>query len=455
MEPKPLLDENKLKKLKVQAADDLNYMSNPSAAILMGKHPFARLSIWLSLLFVILAIVWLYYAKIDKLTRGVGKVVPSLNIQYIQSFDGGIISEIFVHDGSILHKGDSLVRIDDADFKSKDSQNNADINALIAKKKRLLAESKQIPFKFKKGKNTKLNKRLRSEKKLYRAKKTTLAKEISIVKENIVQKKAELRTVRTEIHNFSKSLKLAKETLTLSRRMLKHKVLSRMQYNEKLEKVNTISGQLQSKRTYVPKIQSEIKGLRKEIKHVTLKFQRDARSELETILARLNKLNESKSIDKDKILRSVVKSPIDGIVKKMYYNTRSGVVKPGGTIAEVVPTEEHLIIDTKIQPSKIAFIYAGQSAIIRFSAYDFAMYGSLQGKVISISADTSIDEIDKQQYYTVKIKTEKNSLEKAGKKLPIKIGMVATVDIMQGKQSILDYILNPIINAKQNLLSNN
>jgi adhesin transport system membrane fusion protein len=139
----------------------------------------------------------------------------------------------------------------------------------------------------------------------------------------------------------------------------------------------------------------------------------------------------------------------------MHYNTLGGVVKPGGVIAEIVPTEEHLIIDTKIEPSNIAFIYTGQDAVVRFSAYDFATYGSLKGKVVSISADTTIDEIDKKHYYTVKIKTDKNYLEKDKKQLPIKIGMVTTVDIMNGKQSILEYILNPIISAQQNMLSNN
>ena len=166
------------------------------------------------------------------------------------------------------------------------------------------------------------------------------------------------------------------------------------------------------------------------------------------------KLNESKNIDQGRVKRAVILSPINGTIKKMHYNTLGGVVKPGGIIAEVVPTEEHLIVDTKITPADIAFIYTGQNAVVRFSAYDFATYGALQGKVISISADTTIDEIDKKHYYTVKIKTDKKYLEQGSKHFPIKIGMVATVDIMNGKQSVFDYILNPIIRAKQNMLSN-
>jgi len=449
------LDEYKIKKLKVKERDDLSYMHNQSAAMLMDGGKFTRAIIWVFLLFVLTLITWFYFAKIDKMTRGEGKVVPSLEIQYIQSFDGGIISEIFVQDGSVVHKGDSLVLIDDADFQSKYLGSTADINALTARKYRLTAESKQIPFVIDTVENKKLYEKCVSEKKLYDAKKTTLEKKIAIIKEKVVQKNAELETVNIEINNLKKASKLSQETLSISKRMLKHKVVSKMQHNEQLRQLNTILGDLESKKSFIPKIHSEIKGLKEEMIHATLSFQSEARTELETTTAELDKLHEAKNIDKGRIRRALIKSPINGIIKKMHHNTLGGVVKPGGVVSEIVPTEEHLIIDTKIEPSKIAFIYADQSAVVRFSAYDFATYGALKGKVVSISADTTIDEIDKKHYYTVKIKTENNYLEKESKKLPIKIGMVATVDIMNGKQSIMDYILNPIITAKQNMLSNN
>lgn len=450
-----VLEEYRIKKHKVKSRDDLSYMHNQSAAILMDGGKFTRAIIWVFLIFILTLITWFYFAQIDKMTRGIGKVVPSLEMQYIQSFDGGIISEIFVQDGSMVQKGDSLVRIDDSDFKSKYLGNAADINALTARKYRLIAESNQTPFVVSIYKNKKLEEKCISEKKLYDAKKVTLEKKIVILEEKVVQKNAELETVKIEIKNLKKASALSQETLAISKRMLEHKVVSKMQYNEQLRQLNMIVGDLESKKSYIPKIHSEIKGLKEEIVHSTLSFQSEARTELEETTAELDKLNESKNIDKGRIRRALIKSPISGIIKKMHHNTLGGVVKPGGVILEIVPTEEHLIVDTKIEPSKIAFIYTDQSAVVRFSAYDFATYGALNGQVVSISADTTIDEIDKKHYYTVKIKTEKNYLDKDKKQLPIKIGMVATVDIMNGKQSIMDYILNPIITAKQNILSNN
>ena len=445
---------NVYKNMKVKNQDDLRYMHHTHAALLMHGGKYTRAIIWIFLVFLLTLLVWIYYAKIDKMTRGMGKVVPSLELQYIQSYDGGIISEIFVHDGDVVQSGDKIVRIDDTDFKSKYLGSEADINALTAKKYRLRAESKNIPFQIDEIDDFKLHQKLLSEKKLYNAKQETLAKKISIIKEKSTQKKSELETVKIEIENLKTALSLAKETLEISRKMLKHKVVSKMQYNEQLRQMNTIEGELKSKKSLIPKIESEIKGLAQEATHTTLAFQSESREELEKVTAELEKLNESKNIDKGRINRAIIHSPIYGTIKKMHYNTVGGVVKPGGVIAEVVPTEEHLIIDTKIDPSNIAFIYTGQKAVVRFSAYDFATYGSLAGQVVSISADTTIDEIDKKHYYTVKIKTDKNYLEQGNSHLPIKIGMVATVDIINGKQSILDYIINPIIKAKQNMLSN-
>jgi len=444
---------NLYKKMQIKS-DDLEYMNTTQAAMLMNGGKYTRAMIWIFFIFILILIVWAYYAKIDKMTRGIGKVVPSLELQYIQSYDGGIISEIFVHDGDIVHRGDKIVRIDDTDFKSKYMSGEVDLYALTAQMYRLEAEAQGIPFLVKEMDNEKLALKISLEKQLYNVRQKTLEKKISILREKMIQKESELKTVNIEIKNLIKSLKLAQETVEITQRMLKHKVVSKMQYNEQLRQKNNIEGDLESKKSLLPKIESEIKALDEEILHAKLSFQSESQEELEKIRAKLAKLNESKNIDQGRVKRAVILSPINGTIKKMHYNTLGGVVKPGGIIAEVVPTEEHLIVDTKIIPADIAFIYTGQNAVVRFSAYDFATYGALQGKVISISADTTIDEIDKKHYYTVKIKTDKNYLEQGSKHFPIKIGMVATVDIMNGKQSVFDYILNPIIRAKQNMLSN-
>lgn len=439
---------------KIKEQDDLLYIDDRGTALLLYDKKFPHVILWVLSIFVFVCMLWLYFAQIDKITRGKGRVISSLEIQYIQSYDGGIIREIYIDEGDLVKTGDKIIRIDDTDFRSQYVGSEIDINALSAKKYRLIAESMIQPFVIPETNNSRLYDKLVTEQKLYNAKLTTLKKKIEIIKEKILQKKSDIETLKIEIKTLQKALALSKETLDINKHMLGHKVLSKMKYNEYMKQHNDIEGDLEKKRSLLPKYKSEIKALEGEIIHAKLAFQSDARLELEEVSAKLDKAREEKKIDKGKIRRSLITTPITGVIKKMYYHTIGGVVKPGGIVAEIVPTEEHLIVDTKIAPSDIAFLYLGQSAVVRFSAYDFAVYGALKGKVISISADTTVDDIDKKHYYTVRIKTEKNYLTKNGSRLPIKIGMVATVDIMNGKQSVLDYLLNPIMEAKQNMLSN-
>jgi len=184
---------NLYKKMQIKS-DDLEYMNTTQAAMLMNGGKYTRAMIWIFFIFILILIVWAYYAKIDKMTRGIGKVVPSLELQYIQSYDGGIISEIFVHDGDIVHRGDKIVRIDDTDFKSKYMSGEVDLYALTAQMYRLEAEAQGIPFLVKEMDNEKLALKISLEKQLYNVRQKTLEKKISILREKMIQKESELKT---------------------------------------------------------------------------------------------------------------------------------------------------------------------------------------------------------------------------------------------------------------------
>ncbi len=435
--------------------EDLHFMHSKNAAILTKQSTHARAVVWGGFFFVIATIYWMYISDIGKLTRGTGKVVPSLGTQYIQSYDGGIVSQIFVKNGNSIKIGDPIVRIDDTDFKSKYMENRADIIALKAKSMRLYAEANDISFDTNISSASDLRKKLYSEKKLYDDRRNTLEKKIDILKEKLNGKIAELESVNIELDNLQKQLQLTKESVDISTRMLSQKVVSKLQHNEQLKQLNGVLGNIANKRSKIVKIKSGIKILKKEIRHEKLSFISKSGEELEEVNERLEKLQESKNIDEGRIKRALVVSPVSGVVRKMHYNSLGGVIKPGDIIAEIVPTKEHLIVNTKVDPSKIAFIFVGQKANIRFTAYNFAIYGMLKGKVTSISADTTMDKYSKKRYYTVKVKTYKNYLGTKKKQLPIKIGMSTIVDFTNGKQTILQYLLNPIVRAKQNMLSNN
>ena len=205
---------------------------------------------------------------------------------------------------------------------------------------------------------------------------------------------------------------------------------------------------LQSSILSISKIDSEIKEINKKIDETYQINDSQVREKLNETITSLKDLEANSTASTDQVLRTIVKSPSNGIVQKLHVNTIGGAIKPAQDLIEIVPTDYNLIIEVKILPKDIAFIYHGQKAIVKFSAYDFSIYGGLDGHVINISPDT-ITEKDDKTYYLVRIETEKNYIGEKDKQMKIIPGMIADVDIITGKKTILDYILKPILKTKQ------
>jgi len=186
---------------------------------------------------------------------------------------------------------------------------------------------------------------------------------------------------------------------------------------------------------------------------VSLKFNNAAKEMYNETKAEMTRIKRTNVAREDKVQRTDVRSPVNGTINRLLVNTVGGIVKPGMDIVEIVPSQDNLLVEAKIRPADIAFLYPGQKAIVKFSAYDFAIYGSLDGVLTHISASTIVDDIDKQSYYLVRIKTDKVFLGNKEKKLKLIVGMTADVDIITGKKTVLDYILKPILRATENTLS--
>jgi len=203
----------------------------------------------------------------------------------------------------------------------------------------------------------------------------------------------------------------------------------------------------------IPRLISVLEEQKDNITEVKLAFHNAAKEAYNEVKAEMTRIKRTNIAREDKVQRTLVRSPVNGTIKQLLVNTVGGVVKPGMDIIEIVPTQDNLLVEAKVRPADIAFLYPGQRAIVKFSAYDFAIYGSLEGTLTHISADTIIDEIDKQNYYLVKIKTDKTYLGNEDNKLNVMVGMTADVDIITGKKTVLDYILKPILRARENVLS--
>ena len=444
------ISKKELKKSSKKIAQHLDYIDSHSQALLLSTTKSSRLLIWFSFLFFLSLFIWMYFTQIDQLVRGIGRVIPSKKIQTIQNLEGGIVSKVWIKEGDKVQIDDVLLELDKKNFESKEQENSLKIYALKAKILRLEAEAKGKKLILKKGV---LRENLKQELRLYNVNKNALAQEVTILSKQLFQKRNELKEKKSQKEHLENRLKLTKQEVQMKKDLLAQLVGSRNELNLAQQKLSSIEGEYSATQLAIPRLVSVIEEVKSQIKQSKVKFQKKAIEALtiaKNELARLKQMNISK---KDRVSRATVRSPVTGVVQRLFFNTIGGVVKAGEEIIEIIPSDEGLVIQTKIRPADIAFIRLGQEVIVRFTAYDFSIYGSLKGEVIHISADTIIDETDKKSYYQIEIKTKKNYLGNKKNSLEIRTGMVATVDIISGKQRIMDYVLKPILRAKFNVLS--
>ena len=368
------------------------------------SRAFAHIILWTSAVFILVAIIWANYAILDEVTTGEGKVIPSSEIQVIQNLEGGIIQKIFVKEGEIVKKDQILMQIDNTRFMSSYAEAEKKIDALKLEIIRINAEISQTQPVFPEDLKKNYPNLVKDQQSLYESR-------------------------MRELVQLTKSLELAQKELDMTRPLLKNGSVSEVEVIRLDRTVNEIKGNID-------------------------KFKSDELDKLNKARGDLSALIEANKADKDRLTRTTVRSPVYGIIKQIKTTTIGGVVQPGSDIIEVVPLDDTLLIEAKIRPADIGFIHPGQKAVVKITAYDFSIYGGLEGEVEQISADTIIDENDKknESYYVIRVRTYKNHLGTAQKPLPIIPGMLATVDILTGKKSVLDYILKPIIKAKHSAL---
>ncbi|MEO1938762.1 MAG: HlyD family type I secretion periplasmic adaptor subunit [Sulfurimonas sp.] len=445
--------DKEIKKLNVKNEDDLNYINSVSSAILMKTNFTTRLMLWVGAAVVIWLIVWAYNAEIDALTRGQGKVIPSHQLQIVQNLEGGIVSEILVKEGDEVKKGQILVKIDDTSFVSNFLENELRYNELEAKSIRLKAESLGTEFVVSPEIEKKSPQLIKHERSLYLSNKEQLNNNILIYQRRLQQKRTEKKEAEAKLKQLRKNYELLQKEVELNRPLVKKALVSEVEFLQLQREESSLGGEIRAIELSIPRLISVIEEQKNNIKEVQLKFKNKAKELYNETMAEMERIKKTNIAREDKVRRTYVRSPVNGTVNRLMVNTVGGVVKPGMDIVEIVPSQDNLLIEAKIRPADIAFLYPGQRAIVKFSAYDFAIYGSLEGVLTHISADTIVDDIDKKSYYLVRIKTDRNYLGTPDKKLKLIVGMTADVDIITGKKTVLDYILKPILRARENVLS--
>lgn len=432
---------------------DLQYMTDSSAATLEGAPIFYHLILWSTFLFLIVALIWANFAVLDVVTVGEGKVIPSSKLQIVQNLEGGIIKEIRVKEGDPVKKDEVLMVIDDTRFASNYSETAVQVYAAKAKVARLTAESTGGKLVFDEELMKNYPAYVENETNLYEDRANELRKKMQIQSEQANQRHQELLEIKGKRDQLKKSLDLATQELMMTRPMRKTGAVSEVELLRLERTVNDISGDLRSAETTIPKLEFALSSEKNKLDDLMLSFKSSAGKELNDARSEYNRLFENIKGAQDRLLRTQVKSPAKGVINQLLVNTIGAVVQPGANLIEIVPSNDSLLIEVDIKPKDIGFLSVGLPATVKISAYDFSIYGGLQAKVEHISS-TTIPNAKGDPFYKILVRTiDKNYLvEKNGEKLHISPGMSTTVDILTGHKTVLDYILKPILKARQNAM---
>ncbi|PKO46475.1 MAG: HlyD family type I secretion periplasmic adaptor subunit [Betaproteobacteria bacterium HGW-Betaproteobacteria-4] len=390
-------------------------------------------------------VVWAAVAQLDEVTRGEGKVIPSRQVQILQSIDGGLVSEILVREGEIVQPEQLLIKIDETRFVSSVKENQAQYLGLVARAARLRAISEGKPFVPPPEVMKEDPSIVAQERQFYEARNDELTAAVSIARQQLNQRHQELNEAQAKRAQASQGYELTSKELSVTRPLINSGAVSEVELLRLERDVSRYRGERDMASAQISRVQSSINEAQRKIEEVELTFRNEASKELSEVMSKLNSLAEGSVALSDRVKQSSIRSPVKGTVKRLLVNTVGGVIQPGKDMIEIVPLEDTLLLEARVLPRDIAFLRPGQPVIVKFTAYDFSIYGGLDGTLEHIGADTVMDEKG-NAFYTVRVRTSKPGFGDAN--LPIIPGMIAEVDILTGKKSVLAYLLKPVLRAK-------
>ena len=431
--------------------ETLLFMSEVDQAMYGRGRKFTYMMSTCIFLMFVGALVWAKLAVLDEVTRGFGRIIPSQRIQEIQNLEGGILSEIFVNEGQVVEKGDVLCRLHNeqaASFYRDAFAKALEHKAVIA---RLIAVVEGMDPVFDDELKEKAPQLVQDQIRIYQAQVNQFNIEVSLLKDQYEQKNQEINEMKGRKKQLQSSLKVAEKQRNIAKPLVEKQIHSELDYLALEQRVLELRGDVEALALGIPRVESSAREALGRIEQRKAELQSEALEEINARRQELISIRETMTAGSDRVTRTDVRSPVRGIVKSISINTLGGVVQPGESIMEVVPLDDTLLVEAEVKPADIAFLHPGQNAKVKITAYDFSIYGGLEGTVEHISADTIEDERG-ENFYLVKVRTKENTMEYRGEHLPIIPGMTAQVDILTGKKSVLDYLLKPILKAKQNAL---
>ncbi len=405
-----------------------------------------RIVVFPIIIFVTIFIIWSIFAEIDEVVNGEGRVVPSSQTKILQHLEGGIVEEIYLQEGAYVKKGDPIYKLQNAFTHSDANQKEIKLKSLFLQKERLESEinlKKDLIF----SKNIGLSNIniINNEQKIFAVEMRKYQQNLDLLKDQLSQNTLTKKQKRSRLKNLKKEMMIASQNLHILKNLLSQGAVSKREYLGELAKKQSLVTQISEIESDIPILSSKIVESQNKIDAFKSEKKSSWLKELGLIELEINQLSEKKIANSDREKRKFVVSPVNGIVKKLYFNTVGGIIKSGDKIAEITPMEDSLIIEANIKTNDRGEIWIDQNVSIEITAYNYARYGLLKGKLIAISPDSFIQR-DGSSYYKVKVKADNYSI---AKDKPILAGMVANIHVLTGKKTIFDYIVKPIQDISQ------
>ena len=414
------------------------------SSISKGSRPL----LILVFLAIVSFVIWAAWCEVDEITRGMGKIIPSSQIQDVQNLEGGIVKDILVAEGDLVEKGQILLLMDDTRFSATRDGQRGNQFALMARETRLQAEVEGIEPLMSAEVIEHVPELAQRELELFNSRRLELASSVGVLAQQLEQQQQQYEETKAQQAMLQRRFVLLDEEFKLSRALEKEGAVSRVEVIRLERQVSDTRGEQQITTENLERIRAQQQEIHQRVQEVKLAFSNKARAEQNDVLAQLHELSAKDTAVSDQVDRASVRAPMRGVVTQILVSTKGGVVQPGMKMMALIPVDDVLEVEARIRPEDIAFLHPGQKATVRLTAYDFTIYGGLDGELTHISADTFLDE-EGESYYLARIKTNNNYLGDAENGRPIIAGMVTTVDILTGKKTMLDYLLKPVLRAKQ------
>ncbi|WP_422450501.1 MULTISPECIES: HlyD family type I secretion periplasmic adaptor subunit [unclassified Endozoicomonas] len=428
--------------------------SNRQQAQLMDITVTSRWFIWLMVFFVASLIAWSWLAMMDETVTGHGRVIPSSRVQEVQSLDGGTLKSVHVREGEFVHAGDLLLQIDETRYQSSFRVNESELESLQGSVARLESElaalagmlsglwsDEQRDINFPEHFQKHFPEQALQQKALMNERMAALNSQVTILDQQVIQKQHELNELKEKVKTLTRSLQLANEELLLKKPLTDDGVITRVEIINLERRANELQGDLTNARLMVARLESALEEAIGRRNDLVIRYRADLQKELQDTRDRSGKLLEGQAGLEDRVRKAALYAPVDGLVKTVKVHTEGSVIQPGSTVVEIVPAEDPLIFEARIQPADIAFLQSGQMALIKLTAYEFATFGSLKGTVDTISVDTLEDEKG-LPYYRVRI-----VLSGDNSSLLLIPGMTGVTDIVTGNKSVLEYFIRPLLRS--------